>query len=169
MPYLILVGMMGSGKTTVGREAAARLGVEFEDTDKMLEARLGRPIHQLFQLYGEEAFREHETRILEGLEPKNGILATGGGIVLKDENWTQLRRLGRSVFLDAGLALLQSRLARAVKRRPLLESEDWEEKLANIRTSRLGRYQLADHVLKLEEEEDIAAVTERIKELAPWT
>jgi shikimate kinase len=161
--YIILVGMMGSGKTTVGRMLAADLGWSFTDTDQLLQNRLGRPTHQLFEIYGETAFRAHETKILEALQPQSGILATGGGIVLKDENWIQLRRLGTTVFMNATLEVLTERLATAKKRRPLLEFPDWEERVRSIRETRLPLYEKADITVEIASDE-FPVVVAKIRE-----
>lgn len=144
---------MGSGKTTVGRIVAERLGVPFKDTDKMLQHLLGRPIHQLFQFYGEQTFREHETRLLQDIEAQDCVLSTGGGTVLRDENWTHLRRLGTTVFLDVPLEVLKDRLETAKKRRPLIECDDWEDRLDKLLAERRTRYEMADFVLRLEAQE----------------
>src|SRR5690349_9779443 len=97
----ILLGMMGAGKSAVGRALAELSGREFVDTDLLLQQRLGRPISQLFAVYGEDAFRDHETSILRSLEPLPVVLATGGGIVVREENWSELRRLGTTIYLRA--------------------------------------------------------------------
>lgn len=142
--YWILVGMMGAGKSTVGRALAERAGVSFDDTDSMLERRFGRPISSVFRVYGEEAFREHETSILESLNPQPGVLATGGGIVMREENWTHFRRLGTTVFLDVPPQQLKERLAKSKRRRPLLEFEDWEARFDALYERRRPTYMKAD-------------------------
>lgn len=165
--YAILLGMMGSGKTTVGRRAAELSGLPFLDTDQLLIRKLGRPVHQLFQFYGEEAFRQHETRILQELALGEGVLATGGGIVLRPENWEELRRLGQTIYLQVPSHLLIERLSAARKRRPLLETENWEDKVIEILESRQRFYQEADHVLEITENNlDLAA--HRILALMGW-
>lgn len=166
--FLILVGMMGSGKTTVGRKLAEALDVPFMDTDQLLQNRLGRPIHQLFQIYGETAFRMHETKVLEALEPQEAVLATGGGIVVKDENWVELRRLGTTIFLDASLEVLTTRLATAKKRRPLLEVPEWESKVQEIRDRRMELYRKADITISVERD-DFDDVILKICEAVPWS
>lgn len=166
--YAILLGMMGSGKTTVGRRAAELAGYEFLDTDQLLIRKLGRPIHQIFQYYGEEAFRHHETRILAELQPGNGVLATGGGIVLKEENWSEMRRLGKTVFLQVPEELLIERLAVAKRRRPLLERDDWEEQLGLILAGRLELYQRADIILDITEN-DIELAAHKLVEAMEWS
>lgn len=144
---------MGSGKTTVGRALAARLGVPFKDTDKILHHILGRPVHQLFQFYGEEAFRQHETRMLQDLECEDCVLSTGGGTILRDENWKELRRLGKTVFLDVDVNVLKKRLETAKKRRPLLEVPEWQDKVTELITERRELYQKADICLSLGDQE----------------
>ena len=116
----ILLGMMGAGKSSIGRNLAEASHRPFLDTDLLLQNRLGRPVSQIFQVYGEATFRDHETSILRNLEPEPVVLATGGGIVLREENWTEMRRLGITVFLDAAFETLTERLARSKKKRPLL-------------------------------------------------
>jgi shikimate kinase len=102
----ILVGMMGAGKSTVGRMLAERAGREFLDTDQLITRRLGRPVNQLFQLYGQDAFREHEAAMIRSLEPGANVIATGGGTVLREDNWEQFRRLGATVYLEIAPELL---------------------------------------------------------------
>ena len=153
-----MVGMMGSGKTTVGRTLAALLDVPFKDTDKMLQYKLGRPIHQLFHFYGEDTFRQHETRMLQDLEIEDCVLSTGGGTVLREENWTELRRLGKTVFLDVDVNVLKKRLETAKKRRPLLETAEWKDKVSELIDERRELYQKSDIHLRLcaEEPEEVA-------------
>jgi len=134
-------------------ELARLLDVPFLDTDRLLENRLGRPVRQWFQIYGEEAFREHETLMLKGLEPEPGVLATGGGIVLKDANWQEMHRLGTTVFLDVDRDVLKYRLTNTKRRRPLLEVPDWEERFEKILSDRMPLYEKADLRVKVDDEE----------------
>ncbi len=161
MGCLILVGMMGSGKTTVGRILAGRLGIPFRDTDKMITHMLGRPVHLLFRHYGEDAFRQHETRLLQDLEIEECVLSTGGGTVIRDENWTELKRLGKTVFLDVDLEVLKKRLTTAKKVRPLLEAPGWQDRIDQLMAERRPKYERADVVLRLKDE-DAAAVAELV-------
>ncbi|MCE9559364.1 MAG: shikimate kinase [Armatimonadetes bacterium] len=152
--WWILVGMMGSGKSTVGRQLAELAGRQFVDTDVLLQNRFGRSISQVFNIYGEAAFREHETSILRSVsDQEGGILSTGGGIVQRDENWEELRRLGKVIFLNVPTELLVRRLTISKRRRPLLETENWEEKLAALVAERLPMYQRADLVFDVQEED----------------
>jgi len=165
--YAILLGMMGSGKTTVGRRAAELADLPFADTDQMLVRKLGRPVHQLFQFYGEDAFRLHETKVLADLELGTGVLATGGGIILREENWDEMRRLGRTIFLRVPEGLLIERLATAKKRRPLLETENWEERVSDLLAKRLPLYLKADYVVDAEEN-CIETAAGRVLDVMGW-
>ena len=140
----ILVGMMGAGKSSIGRLLAERTGRDFADTDTLLVHRLGRPIPQIFRLYGEPAFRDHETSVLRGLEPGALVLATGGGTVLRTENWRELKRLGTTIYLQASLATLLGRLERTRYRRPLLLADDWHGRVEEILAGREALYRQAD-------------------------
>ncbi len=140
----ILLGMMGAGKSTVGRALARLADVPFQDTDSLLELRFGRRVASVFAVYGEEAFRSHETSILEGLESGPGVLATGGGIVLAPENWEHFRRLGTTIFIDVPIEQLKARLVKSKKRRPLLEHSDWESRFDALAEVRYPLYRQAD-------------------------
>lgn len=153
--------MMGAGKSSVGRALSQITGREFRDTDQLLENRLGRTIPQIFQVYGESAFRDHETAVLRSLEPDGSILATGGGIVLRDENWDELRRLGITIYLSATIDSLKLRLEKSKRKRPLLESDDWEERLEAILSRRTELYQRAEITISADDG-DTQGVAERV-------
>lgn len=107
MENLILIGMPGSGKTTVGKMLAQELGREFVDADAVLEQRAGRPITQIIPLEGEAVFRAMETEVLQDLGKRSGlVLATGGGCVTRPENYDALHRNGTIVWLRRATALL---------------------------------------------------------------
>lgn len=145
----ILVGMMGAGKTTVGRLLSEKTGRIFRDVDRMLVNRLGRPIPQLFAIYGEETFREHETAILKSLEVEPSVVSTGGGIVLRPTNWEVMRALGTVIYLKAPLEVLMERLAASKKKRPLLQVDDPEERVKTILEARTHLYEQADIIIDL--------------------
>jgi shikimate kinase len=154
--------MMGVGKSAVGRELAARTGREFLDTDQMLQNKLGRPVSQLFQIYGEDAFRDHETSLLRSLVPGFSILSTGGGIVVRANNWTELRRLGTTVYLKADAEEIIRRLSASKKRRPLLQVENWQERVRQLLDQREDMYQRADVVVTLVED-GISEAADRVQ------
>jgi shikimate kinase len=157
----ILIGMMGAGKSSIGRALAELTERTFVDTDLILQQRLGRPISQIFQIYGEQAFRDHETSVIRGLEPSPTVLSTGGGIVLREENWAEFHRLGLTVFLDASIETLVRRLTVSKKKRPLLQVEDWEVRTEEILTSRLEIYRRADLTVTVDDI-DLTSGAERV-------
>jgi shikimate kinase len=153
--------MMGAGKSSVGRALASLSGRPFQDTDLILQQRLGRPIPQLFSLYGEQAFRDHENAVLRSLQPQPCVLATGGGIVMREDNWAEIRRLGTSVYLKVGLERLLDRLEQSKKRRPLLETEAWEERVESLLEVRGPHYAKADLTVEVLDE-PVDRVAERV-------
>lgn len=140
----MLVGMMGSGKTTVGKALAELLAVRFADCDTLLTHRLGRSMPDIFRLYGQDAMRDHESATLRQLQPEPGVLATGGGVVLREDNWTEMRRLGTTVYLHAPEELLFHRLERGRHKRPLLAGDDWKDKVSQLLETRRALYEKAD-------------------------
>jgi shikimate kinase len=121
---VFLVGPMGVGKTTIGRLLAEELGYSFVDSDREIEARCGADIPWIFDVEGEEGFRERESKVLDDLSRKQGIvLATGGGIVLNPDNRKKLQSRGFVVYLTAQLDLLAERTGKD-KKRPLLQVDN---------------------------------------------
>lgn len=111
MPLLFLIGYRGSGKTTVGRIVADRLGRSFVDADAVLEERFGRTIRDIFSDEGEPSFRDKEATVLADLCTRtNTVIATGGGIVLREENRKLLKRHGVVAWLTADPATLLGRI-----------------------------------------------------------
>ena len=145
--------MMGAGKSSIGRALAELSGRTFVDTDLLLQNRLGRPVSQIFQIYGEGAFRDHETSVLRSLEPGESVISTGGGIILRSENWDEFTRLGVTVFLDARFEILIERLTASKKKRPLLQVDDWEKRTETLLDSRIHLYRQADISVRVDDVE----------------
>lgn len=138
---IFLVGPMGSGKTTIGQRVAALLGLEFLDCDHELEAHTGASVNLIFEIEGEQGFRERESRMLEQLSARSGVLiATGGGVVIREENRELLRERGLVVYLKTSVSQQLKRLRRD-KSRPLLQTEDRKEKLLRLAEQRDPLYQ----------------------------
>ena len=126
MKQLFLVGPMGVGKTTIGKKVAKRLEVEFRDTDKLIIAEHG-PIPEIFEKHGEPKFRELETKELLDQADFEGVISTGGGIVLRSDNFEFLK--GRPViYLSTAGKQMKTRMLSS-KKRPLLKNgyKDWVE------------------------------------------
>lgn len=140
---LYLIGMMGAGKTTVGRLLAKELGYYFFDTDDVISQAAGQSVVDIFATAGEEGFRQWECQVLAQLSAyKNLVVATGGGIVLRRENWSYLRH-GVVVWLDVPVEQLYDRL-REDTSRPLLRSGDPLAKLQLLLNQRQSLYRQAD-------------------------
>ena len=125
---LILIGPMASGKSTVGRKLSKRLNLDFIDVDKEVEISAGVSISWIFDVEGEEKFRERETRELEKtLICNNCVIATGGGVILSEENRNILKK-GTVIYLEASI---QAQLERTIndKKRPLLQDSNDKERI----------------------------------------
>ena len=144
----MFIGMMGAGKTTLGRSYAARHGLAFIDSDQELEARTGVSIPTIFAVEGEEGFREREARMLaELLGREDLVLATGGGVVLRPENRAQLRRRGIVVYLHVPPEVLWERL-RHDRHRPLLQVPQPRQRIFELYAQRDPLYrEVADVVV----------------------
>ncbi|MFQ6539897.1 MULTISPECIES: shikimate kinase [Aphanothece] len=141
---LYLVGMMGSGKSAVGRPLAEALGYRFIDADQVLEAAAGRPIPRIFAADGEEGFRELETSVLGQISGWHSlVVATGGGAVTRPQNWGHMHQ-GVVIWLDAPEPLLLSRLSHDPTPRPLMAAADPAERLAALMATRRPLYAQAD-------------------------
>ena len=158
---IYLVGIMGTGKTTVGQFLASQLDYRFFDCDILLEKVAQSTIQEIFATQGEAAFRQLETQILSQLYSyTRSVIATGGGVVLKTENWSYLRH-GLVIWLDAPVQLLCQRLA-TDDTRPLLNHSDLESKLTSILEQRYHLYAEADLKIIIEPEQTPDAIASHI-------
>jgi shikimate kinase len=138
---LVLIGLMGSGKTTVGRLIAGRLGRPFVDTDDLVERDAHRSVAQIFADDGERGFRQLESAAVRRVAALRGqVVAVGGGAVLDPGNVTQLRSTGDLVLLDADPATLADRVGDTATRPLLSDAEDSTEELARLRDRRAAAY-----------------------------
>lgn len=143
--HLWLVGMMGSGKTTVGRLVAARAGRDFRDVDLMVQQRRGASISELWEREGEDAFRAVEAAVIEELAGEGAaVISTGGGAVLREPNRNAMRRSGTVVWLQAPPDVLAGRVTRGAGR-PLLDAESGEARLTELLADRHTAYEAAAH------------------------
>jgi shikimate kinase len=146
-PNIYLVGLMGAGKTTVGRQLARRLGRPFFDSDHEIVERTGVPIPTIFEIEGEEGFRRREVQTIHELaESANIVMATGGGVVLNPENRRRLHDTGWVVYLNVPPVLLFER-TRHDRNRPLLHVADPLAKLEELHAIRDPLYRETAHIV----------------------
>ncbi|MEI9993615.1 MAG: shikimate kinase [Rhizomicrobium sp.] len=163
-----LVGMMGAGKSSIGRRLAARLNVPFKDADAEIESAAGCTISEIFERFGEPAFRLGERKVIARLlaEPPH-VMATGGGAFMDGETRTALKRGAVTIWLRAPVPVLLARTQRRDSR-PLLRNGDPHETLTRLLAERAPTYAEADHTLDSEEGPHTATV-ERVVSLLNQT
>jgi shikimate kinase len=165
---IVLVGLMGAGKTSVGRRLAEKLDVPFIDADHEIEAAAGKTIPEIFADHGEGYFRNGERRvILRLLESGGKVLATGGGAFMNPETRAAIRTKGISVWLRADLPLLMKRVRRR-SNRPLLKADDPEGVMRRLIDERYPVYGEADIIVDSRDVAHSSIVGDIIKSLARW-
>lgn len=138
---IFLIGPMGAGKSTIGRALAKELKLDFYDSDEVIEQRAGADISWIFDIEGEEGFRKREIKVIDELTQKNNIvLATGGGVIMSPENRSVLAARGTVIYLKTSLEQQYERTKRDTKR-PLLQTEDLESRLVELRDERQPHYE----------------------------
>jgi shikimate kinase len=162
---VVMVGMMGAGKTAVGRAVAAKLNVPFLDSDAEIVKAANMSIAEIFERDGEGFFREKEAQVIDRLlEEEVGILSTGGGAFLAEGNRDNITTKGVSVWLDADLELLWQRV-RHKDTRPLLRTADPKATLTEIFNARVPVYALADLSVQAHPSYSIEAMADRVIEV----
>lgn len=163
---IFLVGMMGAGKTSVGKVLARQLGYHFFDTDVLIEQVAGRTINEIFATEGEAYFRELETKVLAELSSYTQCaIATGGGIILKQMNWSYLRQ-GAIIWLDVPVDTIVRRLA-GDSTRPLLKEANLSEKLSSLLAERRSLYSQADLHIPVEASQTPEEIADRVRDRIP--
>jgi len=159
-----LVGLMGAGKSSVGRQLATILHKDFIDSDAEIERRTGVDIPLIFELEGEAGFRQRESRVIEDLTRRqNIVLATGGGVVLDEQNRDALKNRGFVIYLQASVEQLFERTSRD-RRRPLLQTEDPRARLTELLQQREPLYEeIADLVVNTDRR-SVRQVVDEIRE-----
>lgn len=165
---IVLVGLMGAGKTTIGRRLANLLAIPFVDADAEIEAAAGKSIADIFADHGEAHFRDGERRVIARLL-KSGpqVLATGGGAYMNDETRATIREHGIAVWLRADLPLLLKRVAKR-SHRPLLATDDPEAVMRRLMELRYPIYAEADIVVDSRDVSHVAVVFDVLVELAAY-
>ena len=168
---IVLIGMMGAGKSSVGRCLQRRTRLALLDTDEIVASKFGMSINEIFSKCSEQAFRETETQALREMTPaRQAIIVTGGGIVMSEENIDLLKRLGVVVWLDGDEKTLFERASRSGNR-PLLQSENPRKAFAQILRARRPLYAKIAH-LRLDtsvftDEEVTVAILSKLGRLSP--
>lgn len=162
---IVLVGLMGSGKTTIGKQLSKKLKKLFIDTDLLIKQKTGVDITTIFELEGEDGFRLRETNLLhELLLEHDKVIATGGGIVLLEANWKLLQKIGKIIYLKADPNDLAIRL-RQDKSRPLIQNVDLLKKLNTLFEERDSLYKsLANYIIETKNKR-VIDINEEIMEL----
>ena len=142
---LVLTGMMGVGKSTIGQDLAVKLDMQFKDIDRIIEEKLSLSIADIFEKRGEEFFRKiEEEETLNQIKEKNAVVALGGGAFMNEKIRENTKKLCVSVWLDLKPKHLFPRI-KMNKRRPLLNSKSSEQDVKNLYEKRKKTYSLADH------------------------
>src|SRR3954447_22307722 len=165
---IVLVGLMGAGKSTVGRRLAQALKLPFRDADHEIEAAAGMTIPEIFAIHGEEHFRDGERRVIARLLQEGPIvLATGGGAFMNEETRSRIAEHGISLWLKADLDILMRRV-RKRSTRPLLQNPDPEGTMRRLMELRHPVYATADITIDSHEAPHDRVVADAIKALAEW-
>jgi shikimate kinase len=166
---IVLVGMMGVGKSSVGRRLAARLSIPFIDADSEIEKAAGMTIPEIFARHGEAYFRSGEARVLARLlESGPQVLATGGGAFMNEDTRALIKLKGVSVWLHADFDVLMRRTSKRRSDRPLLQTEDPGETLRRLLAEREPTYALADLTVQSREVPHEAIVADVMTALAAY-
>jgi shikimate kinase len=165
---IVLVGLMGAGKSSIGRRLAEKLDVPFVDADHEIEIAADKTIPEIFKDHGEAYFREGERRVISRLI-ENGaqVLSTGGGAFINEETRQGIQSRGISVWLKADLSLLMKRVMKRADR-PLLQTEDPEAVMQKLMDQRYPIYATADVTVESRDVQHTQMVNEVIKVLAKW-
>ena len=159
---IFLVGMMGAGKSTVGKFLAQKLNYNFLDTDNLIEKCANKSIPKIFAEDGEEKFRDLEQQVLSQVSAYTRlVIATGGGIVMRSLNWSHLHD-GIVVWIDVPVDILYHRLKQSSEPRPLLQTADPLQRLQDIYQQRRNRYAQADLSIMVTADETPEQVSDRL-------
>lgn len=162
---IILIGFMGSGKTSAGKVLAKRLSYGFCDTDVMLERKAGDTINHIFAVHGEEYFRNMETDLLKEMcyIVDHSVISTGGGLPLREQNVKLLREMGYVVFLKTSKEATLKRL-QGDRTRPLLQGGELEQKVDRLLDIRTPIYDKAAHKIIVTDDSTVEDVADKIME-----
>jgi shikimate kinase len=166
---IVLIGMMGVGKSSIGRRLGARLGIPFVDADAEIESAAGMSITDIFARHGEAAFRSGEARVIARLIAGGPqVLATGGGAVMNEATRALIKQRGVSIWLSAELDLLMRRISKRKAERPMLQTDDPAATSRELLATRGPIYAQADITVQSRDVPHDAIVTEIVEALAAF-
>lgn len=170
---IILIGLMGAGKSSIGTQLADRLSMQFVDTDEFIEKKLGKTVNEIFEIDGEVFFRKLEAQILQEEDFMNHVIATGGGMPVFGDNMEQLNKLGTTIYLRISEDKLAERLWMVRKKRPLLRDIKSIKDLSSFLEQQLNIrekfYEKAHYVLNINDKasceilEDLCIIVDKLK------
>lgn len=167
---IFLIGFMGTGKTSVGRILAKSLEMSFVDLDVEIEKELGMTIPEIFSTHGEDFFRDAESEALRSVaQRERQAIATGGGVVLREENWEVMGKKGVTIYLKAPAEVLYKRVKNNTSR-PLLQVENPLEKVQELLSKRISLYEKADLIVDTEHispQEAVREIRNKLMSLVP--
>jgi 3-dehydroquinate synthase len=164
---IFLVGLMGSGKTTIGRALAKRLNKRFVDADHEIESRTGATIPLIFEIEGEASFRQREADVIRDLTAQDGIvLATGGGAVLNEQSRKLLKERGTVIYLRASVNSILQRTSHD-RNRPLLQTDDPKARIEELSQQRAPLYQEVAHIIIETGRPNVQSVVQTILDQLP--
>ena len=166
---IVLIGMMGVGKSSIGRRLASRLGMPFVDADSEIEKAAGMTIADIFARHGEAAFRSGEARVIARLlEGGPQVLATGGGAVMNADTRAAIKAKGVSIWLSADVDVLMRRIGKRKHERPMLQTDDPAMTMPRLLADRSPVYAQADLTVQSREVPHEAIVSEIVTALAAF-
>ena len=166
---VVLIGMMGVGKSSIGRRLATRLGIPFLDADTEIEKAAGMSISDIFARHGEADFRSGEARVIARLlESGPQVLATGGGAFMNEGTRAAIKAKGVSIWLSAEFEVLLRRISKRKNERPMLQTDDPDETLRHLLAVREPTYALADLTVQSREGPHDVIVAEIVSALAAY-
>lgn len=159
---ILLIGFMGSGKSTIGKQLSKYLNKNFIDMDEEIEKKENTSISNIFTNYGEEYFRKIETKYLESLlDKEDTIISTGGGIVLENYNRQLLKKIGKVIFLHADVNHIVDNVKDDTKR-PLLKTKDYVKTISDLLESREDKYLSSADIIIQTSGKDVDSIVEEI-------
>ena len=162
---IVLIGLMGSGKSAVGKMLSKAIGVPFSDTDNIIEKEVGKKIHQIFEGSGERYFRQFEEKVVErALERPAHIISTGGGSILSQKTRSLIKLKSCSIWVQCDVRIIENRI-RNQEKRPLLKNKNIVDTLIEKNEERITFYRQADIHITNEDPDLERAVDAVIKKL----